>query len=316
MHAIVRREIFREVLHVCKAQRSRIKQQKPTIVWLTGLSASGKSTIAKRLESDLHRRGYHTYVLDGDNLRFGLNQDLGFSDADRVENIRRVGEVGKLFLDAGLIVICAFISPFRDERQQLRDSVEEDEFIEVFVDAPIETCRQRDPKGLYAKASAGLIKNFTGIDSPYEKPERPDLHLRSGTAEASEHARSIINELERRGRITSASAGRVRSWQAVAPVPGTFRRKAARLAKSIGVLVACFPLVIFADGALSGTPLSNLFIDDAQSLQALVPACTTESDLTPQNEAQVPSMTLEFRPTVAVTSVIRPVPFSISSIRP
>ena len=149
------------------------------MLWFTGLSGSGKSTVAKLVEQALHRAGRHTYSLDGDNIRHGLNRDLGFTDADRVENIRRVGEVAKLFADAGLIVLCSFISPFRAERRMVRELLEPGEFVEVFVDTPIEECMRRDPKGLYAKAQAGRIANFTGIDSPYEHPEAPELHLRT-----------------------------------------------------------------------------------------------------------------------------------------
>jgi bifunctional enzyme CysN/CysC len=161
-----------------KAQHAALKQQKPIILWFTGLSGSGKSTIADQLEKLLHDLGYHTFLLDGDNVRHGLNRDLGFTDADRVENIRRVGEVAKLLLNAGLIVICCFISPFRADRESLRELVGADEFVEIFVDTPLEECIRRDPKGLYKAALAGKIKNFTGVDSPYEPPERPDIHIR------------------------------------------------------------------------------------------------------------------------------------------
>jgi bifunctional enzyme CysN/CysC len=173
---------------VSRAQHAALKLQKPIIVWFTGLPGSGKSTIANALEMLLHQRGYHTFLLDGDNVRHGLNSDLGFTDADRVENIRRVGEVAKLMLEAGLIVICSFISPFRAERQSLRELVAPGEFAEVFVDTPLEECMRRDPKGLYAAARVGKIKNFTGLDSPYEPPEAPDVQITSeeGAAEAAE----------------------------------------------------------------------------------------------------------------------------------
>jgi adenylylsulfate kinase len=151
------------------------------------LSGSGKSTLAVQLESQLHERGFKTYLLDGDNIRAGLNKDLSFSDEGRVENIRRIGEVSKLLLDAGIIVLSAFISPFKADREQVRKIVGPEQFLEVFVDAPIEICEQRDVKGLYKKARAGEVRNFTGIDSPYEAPERPDLHIQThlSTVEAS-----------------------------------------------------------------------------------------------------------------------------------
>jgi bifunctional enzyme CysN/CysC len=153
------------------------------------LSGSGKSTIAAIVERELHARGAHTYMLDGDNVRHGLNRDLGFTDADRVENIRRVGEVAKLFVDAGLLVLCSFISPFRAERRMVRELVEAEEFVEIFVDTPLEECMRRDPKGLYARAKEGKIKNFTGIDSPYELPENAEIVIdtRQGTAETAAH---------------------------------------------------------------------------------------------------------------------------------
>ncbi|MEY9324581.1 sulfate adenylyltransferase subunit CysN [Sinorhizobium fredii] len=162
---------------VNKTARSVMKSQRPAVLWFTGLSGSGKSTIANALDRLLHARGKHTYMLDGDNVRHGLNRDLGFTEADRVENIRRVAEVAKLMADAGLIVLVSFISPFRGERQMARELMEEGEFIEIFVDTPLEECARRDPKGLYEKALAGKIANFTGVSSPYEVPENPELHL-------------------------------------------------------------------------------------------------------------------------------------------
>ncbi len=169
--------IHQEEFLVDKQARAGLDHQKPLVLWFTGLSGSGKSTIAKLVEQRLFREGRHTYTLDGDNLRHGLNRDLGFTDQDRVENIRRVGEVAKLFVDAGLIVLCSFISPFRAERRMVREMVGPGEFLEVFVDTPIEECARRDPKGLYAKAMRGTIQNFTGVSSPYEAPESPELRV-------------------------------------------------------------------------------------------------------------------------------------------
>ena len=164
-------------LLVGKTQRAALNKQKPAILWFTGLSGAGKSTVASLVEQRLHARGHHTMVLDGDNVRHGLNRDLGFTEADRVENIRRVGEVAKLMVESGLVVLCSFISPYRAERDMVRGLVEPGEFIEVFVDTPISDCIERDPKGLYAKARAGQLKNFTGVDAPYESPENPEIHL-------------------------------------------------------------------------------------------------------------------------------------------
>jgi adenylyl-sulfate kinase len=162
---------------VVRSQRAENKDQKPCLLWFTGLSGSGKSTIANALDVALHNRGYHTFLLDGDNVRHGLCRDLGFSDEGRVENIRRIGEVSKLFADAGLIVLSAFISPFNSDRRLVRKLFPAGEFIEVFMDASLETCESRDPKGLYQKARSGEIKQFTGIDSPYEVPAHPELRL-------------------------------------------------------------------------------------------------------------------------------------------
>jgi bifunctional enzyme CysN/CysC len=179
VHALRRAEnIHWQSLDVGKQERSLQKHQRPAVFWFTGLSGSGKSTIANLLEKKLHASGRHTYVLDGDNIRHGLNRDLGFTDEDRVENIRRVAEVARLMADAGLIVIVSFISPFRAERRMARELMGEGEFVEVFVDTPFEECARRDPKGLYKRALSGALKNFTGVDSPYEVPENPEVHLR------------------------------------------------------------------------------------------------------------------------------------------
>ena len=194
--------VHRQGLTVTREGHAGLKHQKPAILWFTGLSGAGKSTIANLVETRLHARGVHTALLDGDNVRHGLNKDLGFTAADRVENIRRVGEVAKLMTDAGLIVLCSFISPFRAERQLVRDTAAPGEFIEIFVDTPIETAIARDPKGLYKKALAGQIKNFTGVDQPYERPDAPELVLRSAESSVEELADRVIAELEKRGMIT------------------------------------------------------------------------------------------------------------------
>ena len=188
-----------QAVDIDKHARAAAKGQRPCVVWLTGLSGAGKSTIANLVERKLHARGCHTYLLDGDNVRQGLNKDLGFTDADRVENIRRVAEVAKLMLDAGLIAIVAFISPFASERRTARALVEEGEFLEVFVDAPLALAEERDPKGLYAKARRGELKNFTGVDSPYEPPERPELRLDTAALSPEEAADAVIAALEQRG---------------------------------------------------------------------------------------------------------------------
>jgi bifunctional enzyme CysN/CysC len=189
-------------LEVQKAARAAIKGQRPAVLWFTGLSGAGKSTIANLVEARLHAAGFHTFVLDGDNIRRGLCRDLGFTEADRVENIRRVAEVAKLFAEAGLIVLVSFISPYRAERMLARERVDPGEFIEIFVDTPLGECERRDPKGLYAKAKAGEIRNFTGIDAPYEPPEAPELHLRTLEATADELADQVL-ALLREWRITS-----------------------------------------------------------------------------------------------------------------
>jgi bifunctional enzyme CysN/CysC len=190
-------------LAVSKQARSLLKHQRSAIVWFTGLSGAGKSTVANLVESRLHARGLHTVMLDGDNVRHGLNKDLGFTEADRVENIRRVGEVAKLMVEAGLIVLCSFISPFRAERQMVRELVAADEFIEVFVDAPLERCIARDPKGLYRRALAGEIQNFTGISQQYERPEHAEIHLLTDQEGPDTLASKVIGELMRRGIFES-----------------------------------------------------------------------------------------------------------------
>ena len=186
---------------VDKQLRSEMKSQKSCILWFTGLSGSGKSTIANLVEKKLAAEGRHTYLLDGDNVRHGLNKDLGFTDADRVENIRRIGEVAKLMVDSGLIVLTAFISPFRAERQMARGLMEEDEFLEVFVETPLSVAEERDPKGLYKKARQGDLKNFTGIDSPYEQPKSPEILVDTSSLSAEQCAEHIIRLLRERGVI-------------------------------------------------------------------------------------------------------------------
>jgi bifunctional enzyme CysN/CysC len=186
-----------------KAPRAQLKGQKPFVLWFTGLSGAGKSSIANLVEKKLHSLGRHTYLLDGDNVRHGLNRDLGFTDADRVENIRRVSETAKLMIDAGLIVLVSFISPFRSEREMARLMVEDGEFLEVFIDTPLEECERRDVKGLYKKARAGEIKNFTGIDSPYERPDDAELIIDGAKETAEEAALVIVRELERKGLLAA-----------------------------------------------------------------------------------------------------------------
>src|SRR5262249_42587985 len=190
-----------QALDVNKDARAASLGQKPCILWFTGLSGAGKSTISNLVEKKLHVAGRHTYLLDGDTVRHGLNRDLGFTDADRVENIRRVAETAKLFVDAGLIVLVSFISPFRSERDMARELVGEGEFLEVFVDAPLDVVEARDPKGLYRKARAGEIKHFTGIDSPYEPPLNPDLRLDTTVADANDLAERVVEHLRRGGYL-------------------------------------------------------------------------------------------------------------------
>ncbi|OIJ12535.1 adenylyl-sulfate kinase [Anaerobacillus alkalilacustris] len=181
---------------ISKSERQEKKGHKSCILWFTGLSGSGKSTLANAVEAALIQRNVHSYVLDGDNVRHGLNKGLGFTEEDRKENIRRIGEVSKLFVDAGVITLTAFISPFREDRDQVRALVEEGEFIEIFVNASLETCESRDPKGLYEKARAGIIPNFTGISSPYEQPENPELTIETDNLSIEESVAKVIQYLE------------------------------------------------------------------------------------------------------------------------
>ena len=183
-------------MSVQKENRILKNGHKPCVVWLTGLSGSGKTSTADALEKKLYALGYKTYALDGDNVRHGLNKDLGFSNADRVENIRRIGEVSKLFTEAGLIVLSAFISPFASDRQLVRNLFEQGEFIEVFMDTPLNTCEARDPKGLYKKARTGAIKHFTGIDSPYEKPEAPEIAINTSKVSVEECIEMLLEYLK------------------------------------------------------------------------------------------------------------------------
>ena len=189
--------VHRQAVTIDKSARAKLNGHTGKCLWFTGLSGSGKSTIANALEIELHKRGYRTYILDGDNVRLGLNRDLGFTDADRVENIRRIAEVAKLMVDAGLIVMTAFISPFRAERQMARELFEEGEFVEIFVDTPLEVAEKRDPKGLYKKARRGELPNFTGLDSPYEAPEAPDIWLETGDASVIKLTDALILNLEK-----------------------------------------------------------------------------------------------------------------------
>jgi bifunctional enzyme CysN/CysC len=196
-----------QVLDIDKGARAEQKLQKPFCLWLTGLSGAGKSTIAKLLEKQLFASGRHTYILDGDNIRQGLNRDLGFSEADRVENIRRAREVARLFVDAGLVVIVAFISPYRAERDLARSRFEPDEFVEIYIDAPLEECERRDPKGLYARARRGELVNFTGIDSDYEPPETPEIRLDTIAKSPDECVDLILLHLDSKALHQTAGGG-------------------------------------------------------------------------------------------------------------
>jgi len=187
--------------NVTKEYRIKLLTQKPCIIWFTGLSGSGKSTIANAVEKKLYELNCKTYLLDGDNVRHGLNKDLGFSELDRIENIRRIGEVSKLFIDSGLIVLTAFISPFKSDRQIAKSLVKYDEFIEVFIDTPLEICESRDPKGLYKKARDGAIKNFTGISSPYEEPKEPQIHIKTDKYSIDGCSQLVVDYLIKHGYI-------------------------------------------------------------------------------------------------------------------
>jgi adenylylsulfate kinase len=193
--------IIHHIHQVAKEQRYSIKNQKPCILWFTGLSGSGKSTIANAVEVELNKLNKHTYLLDGDNIRLGLSKGLTFSNEDRIENIRRIGEVSKLFVDSGSIVLTAFISPFIKDRQFVRNLVEKNEFIEIFIDTPLEICEQRDPKGLYKKARRNEIKNFTGLSSPYEAPLHSDIHVETDKMSITESVHKIITYLRKENYI-------------------------------------------------------------------------------------------------------------------
>ena len=190
--------IFPIQTKVSSAQRQHLLKQKAKLIWFTGLSGSGKSTLAVQLEASLHERGFKTYLLDGDNIRAGINKDLSFTDADRVENIRRIGEVSKLILDSGIVVLSAFISPFQTDRDQVKKIVGAENYFEVFVDTPLEVCEQRDVKGLYKKARAGEIKNFTGIDSAYEIPKNPDIIIQTHVLSVDDSLALLLSAVERK----------------------------------------------------------------------------------------------------------------------
>lgn len=199
MRMISRQNIPLQHLSVSKESRSRIKGHRPCVLWFTGIPGSGKTTIANLVEQDLHRRGYHTYLLDGDNIRNGLSSDIGFTDAERTENTRRIAEVAKLMVDAGLIVLTAFISPFRADRKAARQLFAEAEFIEVFVDTPLHVAENRDSKGLYGKARRGELQHFTGVDSPYEPPEKPEIRLQPTGSSLEDAAAVVLEALRSRG---------------------------------------------------------------------------------------------------------------------
>ncbi|MGI9229422.1 MAG: sulfate adenylyltransferase subunit CysN [Gammaproteobacteria bacterium] len=195
------RQVIREQLSVSKGLRARLNQQRPCLLWFTGLSGAGKSSIAKLVDKHLVGQGRHTYMLDGDNVRHGISRDLGFTDVDRVEHIRRVGEIGKLMVDAGLIVIASFISPFASDRRQARELLEQGEFIEIYVNTPLDVCEKRDPKGLYKQARQGELPHFTGIDSPYEPPEQPELEIITADCSTEQAAMQIVSYLKDGGYL-------------------------------------------------------------------------------------------------------------------
>ncbi|WP_421987367.1 adenylyl-sulfate kinase [Roseivirga sp.] len=188
--------VVQQNFKINRTKRQSLLKQKPLLVWFTGLSGSGKSTMANLLEAELHASGYKTYLLDGDNIRHGLCNDLAFTEKDRIENIRRIGEVSKLFLDSGVIVLSAFVSPFAQDREQVASLVGKQNFVEVFVDCPLEVCEERDVKGLYKKAREGKIKNFTGIDSPFEKPKNPNLVLKTAEIEPQILLSNLLDYVE------------------------------------------------------------------------------------------------------------------------
>lgn len=196
--------IFPIQTKVSREQRAQLLNQKPLLIWFTGLSGSGKSTLAVQLEALLHAKGYKTYLLDGDNIRAGINKDLSFTDADRIENIRRIGEVANLMLDAGVIVLSAFISPFQADREQVKTIVGAGKYFEVFVDTPLEICEQRDVKGLYKKARAGEIKNFTGIDSAYEIPVQPDIIIQTHILNVNDSLDLLFSAVEKKIALHTA----------------------------------------------------------------------------------------------------------------
>ncbi|WP_425390044.1 adenylyl-sulfate kinase [Ekhidna sp.] len=196
-----RQNIIPHIHNIGREERQALKKHKAKILWFTGLSGSGKSTLAGKLETYLYGKGYNTYILDGDNIRKGLNRDLDFSDESRKENIRRISEVSKLFVDAGVIVLTAFISPFKEDRAFARELVGDDDFIEIHVDCPLHVCEKRDVKGLYKKARAGEIKSFTGIDSPFEEPEHPDIRVNTALNSLDECLSELIKNLEPQIRI-------------------------------------------------------------------------------------------------------------------
>lgn len=187
------KNIVKQEYKIKRSDREKQNRHQGKVIWFTGLSGSGKSTLANLLEHELHQKGFKTYVLDGDNLRFGLNQDLMFSDEDRKENLRRISEVAKLYVDAGIVVLAAFITPFEEDRKKIKEKIGEKDFLHVFVDCPIEECERRDVKGLYAKARAGEIKNFTGISSPFETPQDNDLVVNTATETQAETLNKLLN---------------------------------------------------------------------------------------------------------------------------